>query len=125
MTIQSSKPLVHSHRFSCTTKMVDEWAWDRLADTFHFSESPGENGSSLLGGDVAACEHKRPHVGGLQCISFQFPVANALIASQNYPTIPACFSQPEFVDHASLKALSVPNYVCAGVSKSQCHRGAV
>src|SRR5713226_57990 len=88
---------VHSDRLARPSDVIDKRPGVCTGDLRHPVEGAGENGARLFTGDIAAGEHKRPHLRGLQGEAFQLAIAYTLVARQHDSAVPAGFGEPDLV----------------------------
>src|SRR5207249_3417261 len=88
---------VHADRPARPSDVIDERPGVCAGDLRHPVERAGENGARLLTGDIPAGEHERPNLCGLQGEAFELAVADALVARQHDPAVPAGFGKPDLV----------------------------
>src|SRR6266699_634408 len=91
---------VHADRSARPSDVIDERPGVHACDLRDPFERPGENRSGLLTSDIPTGEHECPHLRGLQGEAFELAVADALVARQHDPAVPARFGKPDFVRSA-------------------------
>ncbi len=69
----------------------------RLTNPFDFWQCTGEDIGGFLHRDVTAGEHEGLNTSGVQCGSFQLPVADASVSSQDNPALLAGMLQPVLI----------------------------
>lgn len=82
--------------------MVDERPRVGAADSANAIERSAKYRAGIDRRDVAAREYKRADFRRVECKSFKLAIADALVARQSDPVIPAAFTKPDFIGQAAL-----------------------
>lgn len=102
---------IHPHRSPAAANVVNEWARIGRQDLLDLLQCARENRTRILSRNIPAGENERADAGGVQSEAFELAVADALVAGEDNPTVPAGLGQPCFVGSALGKVIRQPlNY---------------